>query len=128
MSLNVLIVDDSPIIRSILEKTLRIAQIPVTNCFKAENGAVALEILDKEWIDLMFLDINMPVMNGVETVQQMKERDLLKSTPVVIISTEGSATRIQQLMDQGVSGYLRKPFKPEDLSRTVNEILGAIDA
>ncbi len=127
MSLNTLIVDDSPIIRSILEKTLRIAQIPVANCHHAANGAEALKILQDEWIDLMFLDINMPVMNGVETVEKMNELDLMKATKVVIVSTEGSATRIEQLVAQGVSGYLRKPFRPEDLQRAVTDILGVID-
>ncbi len=127
-NLNILIVDDSPTIRAMLEKTLSIAGIKTQQCIHAEHGQEALEKLDANWIDLIFLDINMPVMNGVELVQRMAKDGLMESIPVVIISTEGSETRIEQLRKAGITAYLRKPFKPEDIKKVVLDITGEKNA
>lgn len=125
MSLNVLIVDDSATIRAVIEKTLGMAQVPITELHHAENGKEALRILEDHWIDLVFSDINMPVMNGIEMVEKMRENGLMKNTPVIVISTEGSATRIEQLKELGVTAYLRKPFAPEQFQAVVQEVVGA---
>ncbi|MCP4644248.1 MAG: response regulator [bacterium] len=127
MALNILIVDDSETVRDIIAKTLDLAQVPVGELFKAENGKEALDILKDNWIDLVFSDINMPVMGGVEMIETMSQDDLLKAIPVVVVSTEGSATRIEQLMSKGVNAYVRKPFTPEKIRAVVDEIIGASD-
>ena len=75
----------------------------------------------------MFLDINMPVMNGVEMIEHLNEDGLLSSIPVVVVSTEGSATRMDELKRMGVRGYLRKPSAPEQFREVVEEILGAFN-
>lgn len=124
MSLNVLIVDDSVTIRAVIEKTLGMAKVPVAELHHAENGKEALKILEDNWIDLVFSDINMPVMNGIEMVEKMRENGLMKNTPVIVISTEGSATRIEQLKELGVTAYLRKPFAPEQFQAVVQEVVG----
>lgn len=124
MALNILIVDDSETVRSVIIKTMDLAKIPLSNAFQAANGKEALEILAEEWIDLVFADINMPVMGGVEMVEKMSEDGLLKTIPVVIVSTEGSATRIEQLKKKGVSAYIRKPFTPEAIRKVVDDIIG----
>jgi two-component system, chemotaxis family, chemotaxis protein CheY len=124
MSLNILVVDDSETVRSVIAKTLRMAGVPVSELFQAANGKEALDILKDHWIDLIFSDINMPVMGGVEMIQQMKQDDILKTIPVIVVSTEGSATRIEQLKAQGVRAYIRKPFTPELVRSVVNDILG----
>lgn len=122
MSYNILLVDDSEIIRAIITKTLKIANIPFKQLFEAGNGKEALDILDSNWIDLVFADINMPVMNGFEMLDKMAENSMLKAIPVVIISTEGSQTRMEQLIAKGVKAYLRKPFTPEQLKKVFDEI------
>ncbi len=122
--LNILIVDDSPTIRSMIEKTLQIAGIELDQSLHAANGKEALDQINNNWIDLIFLDINMPVMNGVELVEKMAEDGLMESIPVVIISTEGSETRIESLRKSGITAYLRKPFKPEDIKNIVLDITG----
>ena len=127
MSLNVLIVDDSQTVREIIAKTLEMAQIPVGERFTAANGKEALDILRDQWIDLVFSDINMPVMGGVEMIEKMSQDDVLKNIPVVVVSTEGSATRIEQLKQKGVDAYIRKPFTPERLREVVDQIIGATD-
>ncbi len=124
MAYNILVVDDSRIIRRVLIKTLSIANIPINTVLEAENGKNALELLDRSWVDIIFADINMPVMNGIEMIKHMQARDLLKSIPVVIISTEGSKTRINELKSMGVKAYIRKPFMPETIKKVVGELMG----
>lgn len=128
MSIRILIVDDSPIIRSVIEKNIRMADIPVDQCLHANNGQDALDQLDGQWIDLAFVDINMPVMNGVELIERMKADPILKTIPVVVASTEGSETRIDALRDLGIAGYLRKPFTPEQFKEQIVRILELNDA
>ncbi len=128
MSLNILVVDDSATVRAVIKKTLEIAKVPVSELYQAENGKVAMEILSENWIDLVFADINMPIMTGIEMVDKMAEDGLLKTVPVVIVSTEGSATRIEQLKAKGVSAYIRKPFTPELLRSVVDDIVGVENA
>lgn len=124
MSYKILVVDDSSVVRSVIGKTIKLAQIPVSDIYYAENGKEALQILKDEWVDIVFADINMPVMTGVEMVDRMAEDGLLATVPVIIVSTEGSATRIEQLKKKGVKGYIRKPFTPEKIKAVVTEILG----
>ena len=123
-NLNILIVDDSPTIRAMLVKTLHIAGIDVGECIHAGNGQEALEKIADNWIDIIFLDINMPVMNGVELVEKMAKDGLMNTIPVIIISTEGSETRIESLRKSGITAYLRKPFRPEDIKKVVLDITG----
>jgi two-component system chemotaxis response regulator CheY len=124
MSYNILIVDDSKTIRSVIKKTLDIAGVPVGDLYEAENGKEALEVMNSNWIDLIFADINMPVMTGIEMIKKMSEDNMLDKTPVIIVSTEGSKTRIDDLLELGVRAYLRKPINPEELRNIVNEVMG----
>ncbi|MCF8108102.1 MAG: response regulator [Desulfohalobiaceae bacterium] len=123
MGYNVLIVDDSMIIRKMVAKTLSISDLDIAECYFAENGRQALELLRDNWIDIVFADINMPEMNGVELVAEMQKQDMLSSTPVVIISTERSRERIEALKNMGVQAYLQKPFIPEEFTRVVKKLL-----
>lgn len=127
MAYNILVVDDSITVRAVIAKTLKIAEVPVGRLFQAANGKEALDILEKEWVDLVFADINMPVMSGLEMVDRMYEIGMLNTIPVVIVSTEGSATRIEELKSKGVSAYIRKPFTPETLSQVIDELMGGRD-
>lgn len=128
MSLRIMIVDDSPIIRAVIEKNLRMTGLPVDGCLMAGNGQEALDQLTDQWIDLALVDINMPVMNGVELIEKMKEDDLLKTIPIIVASTEGSQTRIDKLRELGIVGYLRKPFTPEQFKEQITQALELNDA
>lgn len=123
MGYNVLIVDDSPIIRKMVAKTLKISDLDINEYHFAENGRQALTLLDDNWVDIVFADINMPEMNGMEMVEKMVEKELLSTIPVVIISTERSRERIEALKAMGISAYLHKPFVPEDFARVVRGLL-----
>lgn len=128
MSLRILIVDDSPIIRSVIEKSIRMAGVDVSDCLHAGDGKQAIEQLDAQWVDLALVDINMPVMNGVQLIQHMHADAILKTIPVVVISTEGSVTRIEELNDLGIAGYLRKPFTPEQFKDQIDQVLESRNA
>lgn len=127
MSFNILIVDDSRTIRSVIKKTLLIAGVPTGEIFEASNGLEGLQIMKNNWVDLCFADINMPVMNGIEMIEKMLEDHMLEKLPVVIVSTEGSKTRIEELFRKGVRAYLRKPITPEIIRNVVKEVLGDYD-
>jgi len=123
MAYNVLIVDDSVLIRSMVAKTLNLAGVQIGKYHYAADGQEALNKLEKHWIDIVFADINMPVMDGIELVDSMRARDYLKEIPVVIISTEQSEERILELQAKGVRDYLKKPFMPEQFKEIVAKYL-----
>jgi two-component system chemotaxis response regulator CheY len=124
MPYNILIVDDSETVRAVLARTLEMAGVAVSTLHQAANGEEALEVMKNNWIDLVFSDINMPGMGGVEMIERMQESDLLGTVPVVVVSTEGSKTRIDDLLSKGVRAYIRKPFTPEKVKAVVEELLG----
>ncbi len=123
MGYNVLIVDDSMIIRKMVAKTLGISDLDISEYYFAENGREALKQLETHWVDIVFADINMPVMNGMEMIEAMGKKDLLSQIPVVIISTERSRERIEKLKAMGIGAYLQKPFVPEEFARVVKALL-----
>jgi two-component system chemotaxis response regulator CheY len=90
MSFNVLIVDDSKSVRSVIKKIITISGFRMDQCYEAVNGKQALEILSKEWVDVILSDLNMPEMNGLEMLAVIKADSRLQKIPVIIISTEGS--------------------------------------
>ncbi len=125
MAMNVLIVDDSSVMRSMILKTLRMSGVPLGDVHNAGNGQEGLDILDSNWIDLVFLDINMPVMTGEEMIEKMRKKDLMKDIPVIVVSTEGSQTRINKLMEHDAVIFIHKPFTPEIVRDAVLDVTGA---
>ena len=124
MAFNVLIVDDSSSMRAVIKKIIKVSGFDVGHYWEAGDGKDALEILKKEWIDLVLSDINMPNMNGLELVRIMSADEALKAIPVVIVTTEGSAEKISKARDLGASGYIKKPFLPEEIKMTLCRIMG----
>ncbi|MEW6234413.1 MAG: response regulator [Candidatus Omnitrophota bacterium] len=124
MSLSILVVDDSRVVHAVIAKTLEMAEIPVKKIFDAMNGKEALDILRSNPIDLVFSDIHMPIMDGVEMIENMWADDQLKKIPVVVVSSEGSQTRVKELVNFGVKSYIRKPFTPEMIREVVDKVMG----
>jgi len=124
MAFNVLIVDDSKTIRAMVEKTLRLTKLELNQIFHAANGREALDCLKNNWIDIVLSDLNMPVMTGVEMVDEMAKDGLLTDIPVIVISTDGSASRIDELKKKGIREYIRKPFTPETVNEIIEKIIG----
>jgi two-component system chemotaxis response regulator CheY len=124
LNLNILIVDDSAILRAAIRKVIRLAGIEDGRIHEAGNGREGLEVLDRVWIDLVLLDLNMPVMDGEEFARQLRARPELAGVALVVVSSEANKERLQRLRDLGVTDMLHKPFEPEDLRRLVDKVLG----
>ncbi|MBU1218876.1 response regulator [Myxococcota bacterium] len=124
MSYRVLVVDDSEIVRNIIKKAINMSGVEIQTIFEACNGKEALAVLDKEWIDIVFTDLNMPEMTGFELVENMKNGDLLSDIPVVVVSSEQSTLKIEELLSSGVREYIKKPFRPEIFRDIFSRLLG----
>lgn len=124
MTYKVLIVDDSQPMRSVIKKTIKASGFGGAEFFEASNGHEALSILQSQWLDIVVTDYNMPEMNGVELIAEMKKDEMIGSIPVLIITTEGSRTKIEEFIQLGASGYIKKPFTPEAIKAKLIEILG----
>ncbi len=124
MAYNILIIDDSLVVRKVLKKTFGMTKLKIDKFYEASNGKEGLDLLKSNWIDLVFLDINMPVMNGMQFMHLIHSDPVLNNTPVVVLSTEGSKERIQELESIGIKSFLRKPVSAEVLANTFTKILG----
>jgi len=118
-----LIVDDSSVMRKIVERSLRQAGIDLAQVLEAGNGAEALGIVKESAVDLILCDINMPVMDGLEFVRQLQSAEVVKRAPVVMITTEGSESHVVQALSFGAKGYIRKPFTPDQVKKHVIPVL-----
>jgi two-component system chemotaxis response regulator CheY len=124
MSYTILIADDSAIVRTMVKKSIGMAGLPVGKVFEAANGKEALEVLASNWVDIVFADLNMPEMSGSELVEKMSQDAMLVTTPVVIVSSEQSQVKIDELKAKGIRAYIKKPFRPEGFREVVDEVLG----
>lgn len=122
MGKNILLVDDSSTMRKIIGRSLRQAGLDFDTIFEAGDGLEALEILEKESIDIVLSDINMPNMNGIEFLREKASRASIKDVPVLMISTETGDDIIGEAKSLGAVGSLKKPFTPDK----VNEVLGPL--
>lgn len=124
MSFNLLIVDDSSSMRSVVKKIVGLSGVGVNRLLEAENGRRALEVMGENWVDAVILDINMPEMNGLELLRKMSEDDLLKNVPVVMMTTEASEAHMKTAFELGARGFIRKPFLPEEVRKMLLGVLG----
>ncbi len=118
-----LIVDDSSVMRKIIERSLRQAGLDLEKIVEAGNGAEALGVLRDNPVDLILCDINMPVMDGLEFVRQIGTVESAKGVPIVMITTEGSESHVVQALSAGARGYIRKPFTPDQVKEHVLPVL-----
>ena len=117
--MNVLIVDDSSVMRKIVERSLRQAGLELGKVLEANNGAEALALVQENSFDLILSDINMPTMDGLEFVRQLQSVENAKGVPVVMITTEGSESRVVEALSCGARGYIRKPFTADQVKEHV---------
>ncbi len=115
MALDILIVDDSAAIRKILQRVLHQAEVPIGDVHEASDGKEALEKLASQKVGLILSDINMPNMDGIELLREVKAKDGLKDVPIVMITTEGSKAKVMEAVELGAAGYVRKPFTADQI-------------
>jgi len=124
MAFHLMIVDDSPSMRAFIVRVIWLSGLEVGLCMQASNGQEALDLLQQNWIDIVLTDINMPVMNGEEFVCCLEKDVMLRTIPVLVVSTDGSEHRVQRMMSLGAKGYVKKPFSPELLRKSMEDLLG----
>ena len=121
MSKKILIAEDSPTMRALIVST--IAAMGAYETVEAANGFEALRILPREKVDLIITDINMPDINGLELVSFIRNNESYRTTPLFIISTEGSERDREKGLALGANAYLIKPFAPHQLQELVRKYL-----
>ena len=122
MQKKILVAEDSPTMRYLIAST--IAALGDFAVIEVGNGFEALRILPHEKVDLVITDINMPDINGLELVSFIRQSPNYRTTPLFIISTEGSARDREKGMSLGANAYLVKPFAPEELQSLIRQYLG----
>ena len=120
-----LIVDDSSVMRKIIERALRQAGLDPLVVHEAGSGTEGLEVLKAQHVDLILSDINMPLMDGLEFLRQIRAQKLAPGIPVVMITTESSEEHVRQAIQAGAQGYIRKPFTSEQVKERVMPLLNA---
>lgn len=120
-----LIVDDSTVMRKIVERSLRQAGIDSLSVIEAGSGIDGLELLKASRVDLILSDINMPAMDGIEFLRQLRALNLAPGVPIIMITTESSEEHVKQAIEAGAMSYIRKPFTPDQVKQRVLPLLSA---
>jgi CheY-like chemotaxis protein/anti-anti-sigma regulatory factor len=120
MALKILTVDDSKTIRMIVKKAFRPYDCEM---FEGENGIEGLAVVSKEIPDLIVLDITMPIMSGTEMLEKLKSEPSLKDIPVIMLTAESGKDNVMNIVKMGVTDYMVKPFKGEQLIERVEKIV-----
>lgn len=126
--MNILIVDDSAAIRKILQRVLAQASVPISQVFEAGDGQEALNVLRGNKVGLILSDINMPNMDGLQFLSQVRAVEEWKTVPFVMITTEGSHARVMEAVQLGASGYVRKPFTPDQIKEKLAGLIEGVHA
>jgi DNA-binding response OmpR family regulator len=124
MGKKILIVDDEAHIRMLIEQTLEELEDENVEFFKAENGEVALGIIQEEKPELVFLDVMMPKMNGMEVCRKVKKELQLNDVFIILLTAKGQELDRQRGQEVGADIYMTKPFDPEVLLSKAKEVLG----
>jgi two-component system chemotaxis response regulator CheY len=123
MPVDVLIVDDSAAIRKILQRVLRQTDIPIGEVLEAGDGREALKAMDTRRVHLILSDINMPNMDGLEFLAQVKQNEKWKSVPIIMVTTEGGQGKVIEAVQLGAAGYVRKPFTAEQIKEKLTGLI-----
>ena len=121
----ILVVDDSQTTRALIKRVIAMTGLPVGEIHEAASGRDALAIMASHRIGLVLTDLNMPVMDGVEMIRQMRQNESFKLIPVAVISAQPDVRLIERLKRDGVDGYLPKPFTPEGVRDLIGPLFDA---
>lgn len=123
MEKKLLIVDDESHIRMLIEQTLEDLEDEGVELLFAENGQQALELIQKEEPNLVFLDVMMPIMNGMEVCQKVKKELNLSNVYIILLTAKGQEVDRQKGLEMGADRYMTKPFDPDEMLSIAEEIL-----
>lgn len=126
MSLNVLVVDDSAVMRQIILRSLRQTGLTMGTVCEAGTAEEALEVLARTWFDVALVDLNMPGMGGEALIERLRSTPAMSDLPVIVVSSESSEVRINRLEESGIV-FVHKPFEPTRLREAVSQATGGYD-
>lgn|SRR6266852_7255090 len=120
MAVDVLIVDDSAAIRKILQRMLGQSGFPLGIVLEAGDGVEALEKMKNQSVNLVLSDINMPNMDGIQLLSELKANPEYRHVPVIMITTEGGEAKVMEAVQLGAAGYVRKPFTADQIKEKLS--------
>jgi two-component system chemotaxis response regulator CheY len=123
--MNILVVDDSAMMRTMIKRAAAATGLPIGQIFEAADGRQALAVLEQQHVDALFTDINMPVMTGMELLQRIAGHERWRHMVRVIISTDGSEARRNEAGVLNVRLYVEKPFRPEVMRDVLSDLTTA---
>jgi two-component system chemotaxis response regulator CheY len=109
--------------RAMIIRILRLTGLSLGEVYEAPNGREGLRVLDEKWVDLALIDINMPVMNGEEMIDNVRSNQTTADLPIIVVSTESNMERVESIRKKKVE-FVHKPFTPEMLRKTVLQLTG----
>jgi len=118
--MRVLVVDDFSTMRKIIKNILR--QLGFTNIVEADDGSTAWEVLNKDNIDFIVSDWNMPTMSGIELLRKVRGSEEYADIPFLMVTAEAQQENIIEAVQAKVSNYIVKPFTPETLGQKIDKI------
>jgi two-component system chemotaxis response regulator CheY len=121
----VLVIDDSAMMRKVVLRVLKMADVEFEAALEAGDGNEAIALLRTNKVALIMCDINMPGMSGLELLKQIKEEKLAAGVPIVMVTTESSEPQVRQAILAGARGYIRKPFTVDHIKNNVKPLLAA---
>jgi two-component system chemotaxis response regulator CheY len=124
----ILVVDDSSVMRKVILRALKMADIEFDVGLEAQDGFEALSHLRSNRVGLILCDINMPRMDGMELLRRIKQEGLAVGVPIVMVTTQGSEQQVLEAITEGASGYIRKPFTNQQLGDNMRPLLKRCNA
>lgn len=121
IKIKILIVDDHPVTLTMLRKILK--QLGFEDVVEANDGDVALEMANKEKPALIFTDLNMPVLSGIELIQRLRENEKMKELPVIVVSGEAEYEMVKKAIKAGADNFIVKPFSPKIIREKIMQVL-----
>ncbi len=125
MALDVLVVDDSAVMRAVIIKAMRLGGLPLGEVHEAGNGQEGLRLLEEHQVDLALVDLTMPVMGGEEMIERIRQNAEIVDFPLIVISSEGSDSRVERLRTKGVP-FLQKPIVPRAMWDIIADVTGVV--
>lgn len=123
MAYNVLVVDDSAVMRKMVVRSLQLSKVPLGDVLEAGSGEEALRVVNDHWVDMATIDLNMPGMDGEALIDAIRAHPSWSALPLIVISSEVSEERIARVKAKGAA-FIKKPFAPETLRTSIQILMG----
>jgi len=119
MTKTVLIVDGSPVMRRVVERSLRLAGLELMRVLDAADAAEALALAQQHRLDLVLTDLNLSAMDGLDLMRNLRQNDVTRDVPIVVITSQAGESYVMEALALGARGYIRKPFTADQVKEYI---------